>query len=172
MQNASVLYCICTALINFNLVSWHRQYLGIDISHNLSWETHINRITKKANQTLGFLRRNIKVKSESLRASAYKTLVRPQLEYGSEVWAPYTQSQIDHIESVQRRSARWIKHDYGQTSSVTNMLQSLNLRRLDLRRIDSRLSLMYKISHNLVAIPLSEYLIPLPKSSRYGHPLS
>ena len=148
------------------------KYLGVDISNNLSWEDHINRITKKANQTLGFLRRNIKVKSETLKTNAYKTLVRPQLEYGSEVWAPHTQSLIDQIEAVQRRSARWIKLDYGQTSSVTGMLQSLNLRRLDLRRIDSRLSLMYKISNNLVAIPLNDYLIPLSRPSRHSHPQS
>ena len=56
---------------------------------------------------------------------AYQTLVRPQLEYGSEVWSPHTQLQIDQIESVQRRAARWIKQDYGQTSSVTDMLKSL-----------------------------------------------
>ena len=50
------------------------KYLGVDISNNLSWEDHINRITKKANQTLGFLRRNIKVKSETLKINAYKML--------------------------------------------------------------------------------------------------
>ena len=148
------------------------KYLGVDISHNLSWDDHVNRITKKANQTLGFLRRNIKVKSESLKANAYKTLVRPQLEYASEVWAPHTKSLVDQIEAVQRRSARWIKSDYGQTSSVTSMLNSLNLRQLDLRRIDSRLSLMYKITNNLVAIPIDEYLIPLSRPSRHSHPLS
>ena len=42
------------------------KYLGVDISSDLSWDTHINRISKKANNTLGFLRRNIKIHSESL----------------------------------------------------------------------------------------------------------
>ena len=36
------------------------KYLGVDISSDLSWDTHINRISKKANNTLGFLWRNIK----------------------------------------------------------------------------------------------------------------
>ena len=61
------------------------KYLGIDISSDLSWDTHINRISKKANNTLGFLRRNIKIHSESLKSSAYKVLVRPQSEYCSTV---------------------------------------------------------------------------------------
>ena len=51
------------------------KYLGVDISNNLSWDTHIKRSTKKANQTLGFLRRNLQVKSEPLKSMAYQTLV-------------------------------------------------------------------------------------------------
>jgi len=57
------------------------KYLGVDISSDISWDTHINRISKMANKTLGFLRRNIKIHSESLKSSNYKILVRPQLEY-------------------------------------------------------------------------------------------
>jgi hypothetical protein len=64
------------------------KYLGVDISENLTWDAHINRTSKKASQTLGFLRRNINVKSQSMKSIAFQTLVRPQLEYGSEVWFP------------------------------------------------------------------------------------
>jgi hypothetical protein len=135
----------------------------------LSWDTHIDRITKKANSTLGFLRRNIRVHSEPLKSSAYKVLVRPQLEYCSSVWSPHTNAHITQIESVQRRAARWAKHDYGQTSSFTEMLQSLKWRRLDLRRIDSRLILMYKITHNIIAIPVHDYPIPLTRQSSHDH---
>ena len=49
----------------------------------------------------------------------------------------------------------WVKHDYGQTYCVTDIMQSLHCRRLDQRRIDNKLSLMYKITHNLIAIPIS-----------------
>ena len=34
------------------------KYLGITLQSNLKWDKHINNITSKANQTLGFLRRN------------------------------------------------------------------------------------------------------------------
>ena len=148
------------------------KYLRVDVSDDLSWDSHCNRISTKANQTLGFLRRNIKVKSEPLRSLAYQTLVRPQLEYGSEVWSPHTQVLIDQLESVQRRAARWIKSDYNRNSSVTEMLHSLNLRRLDLRRIDCKLSLFYKIVNNLVEIPVVNILTPLDRRSRHNHPLS
>jgi len=54
------------------------------------------------------------------------------------------------------------------------MIQSLHWRRLDQRRIDNKLSLnlMYKITHNLIAIPISDFLIPLEIPSLHYHPLS
>jgi hypothetical protein len=64
---------------------------------------------KESKPTLGFLRRNIKVKSQSIKSIAYQTLVRHQLEYGSEVWSPHTKIQIGQIENVQRRAARWME---------------------------------------------------------------
>ena len=66
------------------------RYLGVDISNDLSWKTHINRITSNANKSLGFFKRNIKANHPQLKAMAYKALVRPQLEYASYVWDPFT----------------------------------------------------------------------------------
>jgi len=52
------------------------------------------------------------------------------------------------------------------------MMQSLHWRRLDQQRIDNKLSLMYKITQNLIAIPISDFLIPIVRPSRHYHPLS
>ena len=135
------------------------KYLRVTISEDLKWSEHINNITKKANQTLGFLKRNIRVHNKDLKSTVYKTLVRPQLEYASTVWSPHTDLDINKLESVQRRAARWETRDYQYTSSVSSMLQDLNWRTLDQRRIDSRLVLLYKVTYDLVAIPASDYLI-------------
>ena len=148
------------------------KYLGVVISDDLSWNTHIDAITKKANQTLGFLRRNIKIHSEALKSTVYKTLVRPQLEYCSSVWSPHHNTQIQQIEAVQRRAARWVKHNYKPTASVSNMLHELGWRTLIQRRIDNRLSLCYKIVNNQVAIPFHEYFAFTHRSSRSTHPLA
>ena len=51
-------------------------------------------------------------------------------------------------------------------------MQSLHWRRLDQRRIDNKRSLMYKITHNIIAIPISDFLISLVRPSRHYHPLS
>ena len=54
-------------------------------------------------------------------------LVRPQLEYASVVWDPYTQANQDELEMVQRRAARFVFNNYSRDASVSEMITgSLN----------------------------------------------
>ncbi|XP_069114275.1 uncharacterized protein B0403.1-like [Argopecten irradians] len=112
------------------------KYLGITIQSNLKWESHISNICGKANSTLGFLCRNLKIGSTSIKEQAYKTLVRPSLEYACSVWDPYNKSDISKIEMVQRRAARFVTNKQRNTSSVGDMIQHLNWRSLEHRRKD------------------------------------
>ena len=50
------------------------RYLGVELSTNMNFNTHINRITY-ANKSLGFIKRNIKTKHPGVREAAYKTIV-------------------------------------------------------------------------------------------------
>ena len=65
------------------------RYLGVDISNNITWNTHVNRVTANAGRSLGFIRRNIKTRNPKVQ-----TLVRPQLEYSSSVWDPHGKENI------------------------------------------------------------------------------
>ena len=147
------------------------RYLGVDISDNLNWSDHINRVTSKASSSLGFIRRNIPTRHQQLRSAAYKAVVRPQLEYAASVWDPHTVIHINQIERVQRRAARWVMSDFQRTSSVTTMLNTLGWRNLAQRRADSRLVLMYKIVNGLVAIPQTQLVRP-HRISRNSHPFA
>jgi hypothetical protein len=102
------------------------KYLGLTISKNLSWNNHVNNITKKANSTLAFLRRNIRNCPQRAKIQAYNTFVRPSLEYASTVWDPHTQANINKVESIQRRVARFVTNNYDPRASVTTLLQDLN----------------------------------------------
>ena len=64
------------------------KYLGVTITNDLKWNTHVSNICSKVNRTLGFLRRNLMACPRDVKESAYKGLVRPILEYGSSVWDP------------------------------------------------------------------------------------
>ena len=56
----------------------------------------------------------------------------------------YQQYLIDNIEVVQRLADRWIKQDYRQTSSVTDMMNKLKWSTLHKRRKYSRLTTLYR----------------------------
>ena len=61
------------------------KYLGVTIADNGEWDTHINNTVNSGNRLLGFLRRNLKVNSKSVKELAYKMLIRPKLEYAASV---------------------------------------------------------------------------------------
>ena len=145
------------------------KYLGVDLSNNLSWNSHIDRTTKKANSMLGFLRRNLRVNNSDTKAAAYKTLVRPNLEYCASVWSPFTAAGKRKIEMVQRRAARYATNRYHNTSSVTDMLQDLDWESLESRRVKIQLTLLFKVIQDLVDIPASTYLTPASTRTRANH---
>ena len=57
------------------------KYLGVTITNDLKWNTHISNVCTKANITLGFLRRNLYSCPPDVKEAAYKGLVWPVLEY-------------------------------------------------------------------------------------------
>ena len=65
------------------------KYLGVTISKDLKWNTHVSNVCTKANRTLGFLRRNLSSCPQDVKEMAYKGLVQPVLEYASPVWDPH-----------------------------------------------------------------------------------
>ena len=116
------------------------KYLGVHISSDLRWDSHSVKATSRANRTLGFIRQNLCICSRKAKASAYKALVRPLLEYASPVCNPYTVSCIDSIERVQRRAARWAMQDYTPTSRATATLEELDWPSLQSKRNSGHIS--------------------------------
>ena len=78
------------------------KYLGVTITNDLKWNTHISNICTKANRTLGFLRCKVVACPRDIKESANKGLVCPVLEYGSSVWDPQSILLQDELEKVQK----------------------------------------------------------------------
>jgi len=145
------------------------KYLGVQLQSNISWKDHINIKTKKANNMLGFLRRNLKNSNSDTKTKAYISMVRPHLEYCCTVWSPHHQNQIKQVEMVQRRAARFVSNRYRNTSSVQDMLTNLNWESLETRRKKIQLTLLYKITNNLIDINPKDYLQKTNSRTRASH---
>ena len=84
-------------------------YLGLELTSDLIWIIHISNITGKANKMiLNLLRRHLYNCSTEVKSRAFTSLVRPHLEYASSVWDPYLKQDINQLEKVQRKGARFV----------------------------------------------------------------
>ena len=99
---------------NLDLVTQYK-YLGVIISSNLHWAPHIKQICSNAKKLLSLIYRNIaanNIQSSFTVLSLYLSLVRPCLEYVSQVWDPHLLKEIKPIQNVQKFALRVC---YGQS---------------------------------------------------------
>ena len=148
------------------------KYIGVTITSDLKWNTHIINSCTKANRTLGFLRRNLYSCPQDVKEAAYKTMVRLILEYGSSVSDPYTQGLQDELEKVQNRAARFVTMNYTrEEGSMTGIIEQLKWESLKKRRKDNRLILLYKGLKDKARKPTGD-LIPKIRRCRNQHSMA
>lgn len=121
------------------------KYLGITFSSNLKWNAHIGKVLMKANKALNFVIRTLGKSSKKVKEIAYKSLVRPLLEYGECLWDPHEVGLKKSLEKVQRRAARFVLGRYDRKHSVTRMLKELGWKSLESRRTEKRLTIFFKV---------------------------
>lgn len=131
------------------LLSRPFKYLGLLISHDITWSSHINRITSDANRALGFLRCNINLAPSTVKLLAYETLVRPKLEFACAVWDLPQANSCTILEYVQNRAARFIFSNYSYHTSVTHLKRKAKLPSLKTRRTVDRFCLFHKFYNSL-----------------------
>ena len=145
------------------------KYLGVTLQNNMNFSKHIDNICNKANSMLGLLRRNLKSAPAKTKELGYKAIVRPVLEYASSVWDPHTSKEIEKIEKVQRRAARFVTNNYKKRESVSDMIKTLKWQTLEQRRKKARLSMMYKIHTGQVQVEINRLKRLKSRSGRRGH---
>ena len=94
--------------------------LGLSLSSNLTWKTHIHSLAKHASQKLGFLARARGFFSSSHRLSIYKSQSRPSLEYCSHACGGAQKSTLCLLDKVLSKAIRRIKNP-----NLTKSLQPL-----------------------------------------------
>ena len=129
-------------------------YLGVILNNNLKWSNHVSSISGKANKVLGLNKSNLwncPKQVKELFGQSSNALALP-------VWDPYLQKDINSLERVQRKAARFCTNGYHPTASVTDMTQELGWQALEQRRTFFRLTLLYKMINDLLDIDVDFYL--------------
>ena len=85
------------------------KYLGVTISEDLTLKKHIDDTINTGNKTLGFVRRNLRDSSASVKTvPKLPYVVRPRLKFSSTVWDPTTP----------KISTGWNKSDSGERQAL------------------------------------------------------
>jgi hypothetical protein len=135
------------------------------VTDNLRWSQHIQELSLKANRTLGLVKRVCRdIKDVHIRKALYCLLIRPQLEYASELWSPEQVTYKRMLENVKRRATKFIL-DYPQHCSYTMRLVKLNLLPLEHRRTWNNLVFFFKCQNGLYDLDVSN--IVKKRSVRY-----
>ena len=124
----------CPISVSYNMnetlldrVNTHK-HLGVTLSCNLDWGTHIDEVTSKSQRLLGFIRRTIGSNDPDTLKKLYSALIRPILEYCAPVWAPYKGIHRQKLEGLQKRFTRYcFPGPWHSRPSYTNRLQTLDI---------------------------------------------
>ena len=86
--------------------------LGIVFSANLMWGPHFKFTLSRAYKVLGLLRRVFStIQCAQSKSILYLTLVRPHSLYCSSLWRPHLLSDIQSLDTMQRRATKFIIRD-------------------------------------------------------------
>ena len=123
--------------------------LGVYLSSDLTWATHVDYVLKKANRRLYVLRqlKRCGVLSADI-VKVYCSLVRSVVEYASVVFSNLPQYLVDALEKLQKRALKIIYPNYSYEAA----LDVANLEKLECRRVNI---FSFSFSFSLFVLPFT-----------------
>ena len=146
--------------------------LGVIINKHLTWDDHVDAITKKANRRMYFalmLKRSGASPKDILRF--YTAYIRPILEYACPVWhTGLTHTSQDKLEAVQRRLMKILSHDLSYREALNlYQIKHLSSRREDIcANFFNSLISNNRTSHLLEPYHQSDLAISLRNRARFS----
>ena len=128
--------------------------LGVQVSADRGEGHHAVSVAFRAMKLSNLICRTLRTRNLDIYRKAFVTLVRPTLDYASQVWSPGLVQDVNTIEHVQRAYTRrvFFKCALGRMRYPAR-IGLMNLGTLEERRIRSDLALVYKVLNNLVSLP-------------------
>ena len=118
--------------------------LGILFDHSLKFQNHIEIICNKAKKISYIILKSLKSNNERFLINMFNTYVRSILEFGSPIWNPHFQKDINKIEKIQNNFLKMIYYrqhpsstisrDFNNTISYSELLNKYQVMSLEKRR--------------------------------------
>ena len=122
------------------------KYLGILISSDLMWSSHISSICSKTRRLTGMLYRQFYKYS-----SPNTMIIRPHLEYACTAWDPFLKKDVNVLEDVQEFALRVCTKSWDLTYDA--LLFETHLPSLAVRRQQAKLCSLYSFINHLCHFP-------------------
>ena len=130
--------------------------LGLNIDENLSWNKHIDKISKKIASGIGALKRMRPFVPSSTLKYIYSSIIQPHFDYCCVVWDNCSKSSADKLQKLQNRAARILTFSSYDTNADL-LIKKLGWRKLDSQRKIQKVTMVYKSLNGLNP----DYLQPL-----------
>ncbi|XP_047132617.1 uncharacterized protein LOC124811297 [Hydra vulgaris] len=139
------------------------QDIGIVESSDMKFSNHCSFIASKAHSCSYLLLESFISNDFKLLIKAYKVYVRPIIESFNSVWNSHLLKDIRRLEKVQKSFNRSVCKRYRiPYKDYSLRLNIFNLESRESRRTKFDLVMSYKIMHNLVDLPFSEFFTFVP----------
>ena len=103
------------------------------------------------------IRRCLHTADSKTKLLAFNTVVRPILEYATQVWSPREVGLTKSIDTIHGKAIRWV-YLMTKRDSVTEQMKSKNIQSLVDRRDDQDLMFLRKIEFDDFNIHLEDYI--------------
>ena len=118
---------------------------------------------------LGLIRPSFSFLDKDMFLCLYKSLVRPYLEYGSQVWSVIYKKEAVTLENVQRRATRLLPNI--RNLSYQQRLKTLGLPTLQYRRLRADMVGVYRVLNDIDSVDKKKRLFHIKESNTRGHSL-
>ena len=122
--------------------------LGVQLSNDLSFSKHIDKIVSTCKKTTGWIMRTFRTRNEYTMKVLWNAMIQSRLDYCSQLWSPSLQSEINKIEDLQRKFTK--KIEGMDDMSYQERLKKLKMYSQERRRDRYQIIYIWKISQGLI----------------------
>lgn len=99
-----------------------QKFLGVWFHHNLSWNTHIAKLSTELSKAVGILYKISNIVPKWLKLSLYYACFYSRLSYCTLVWGTTTTTNYQKLLVIQKRALRAIESFYGEPKNFSTAL--------------------------------------------------